>query len=86
MSTEITIDLSDYLEECQEALEDNGYKVFEDDFDVQKYYEKNFDTEISDLAEYVKEMEKNLYFYSHKEFKSYEEIYNDLKRIVEENK
>ena len=74
MSTEITIDLSDYLEECQEALEDNGYKVFEDDFDVQKYYEKNFDTEISDLAEYVKEMEKNLYFYSHKEFKSYEEI------------
>ena len=76
MSTEITIDLSDYLEECQETLEDNGYKVFEDDFD----------TGISDLAEYVKEMEKNLYFYSHKEFKSYEEIYNDLKRIVEENK
>ena len=86
MSTEITIDLSDYLEECQEALEDNGYKVFEDDFDVQKYYEKNFDTGIPDLTEYVKEMEKNLYFYSHKEFKSYEEIYNDLRRIVEENK
>ena len=86
MSTEITIDLSDYLEECQEALEGNGYRVFEDDFDVQKYYEKNFDTGISDLAEYVKEMEKNLYFCSHKEFKSYEEIYNDLKRIVEENK
>ena len=86
MSTEIMIDLSDYLEECQEALEDNGYKVFEDDFDVQKYYEKNFDTGISDLAEYVKEMKKNLYVYSHKEFKSYEEIYNDLKRIVEENK
>ena len=86
MSTEITIDLSDYLEECQEALEDDGYRVFEDDFDVQKYYEKNFDTGISDLVEYVKEMEKNLYFYSHKEFKSYEEIYNDLKRIVEENK
>ena len=39
MSTEITIDLSDYLEECQEALEDNGYMVFEDDFDVQKYYQ-----------------------------------------------
>lgn len=85
MSTEITIDLSDYLEECKEALEDSGYRVFEDDFDVQEYYDKNFDTEISDLAEYVKEMEKNLYFYSRKEFKSYEEIYNDLKRIVEEN-
>ena len=86
MSTEIMIDLSDYLEEFKEALEDNGYKVFEDDFDVQTYYEKNFDTGISDLEEYVKEMEKNLYFYSRKEFKSYEEIYNDLKRIVEENK
>lgn len=86
MSAEITIDLSDYLEECKEALEDSGYKVFEDDFDVQEYYDKNFDTGISDLEEYVKEMEKNLYFYSHKEFKSYEEIYNDLKRIVEENK
>lgn len=86
MSTEIMIDLSDYLEECQEALEDNGYKVFEDDFDIQEYYEKNFDTGISDLAEYVKEMEKNLYFYLRKEFKSYEEIYNDLRRIVEKNK
>ena len=86
MSTEITIDLSDYLEECQEALEDNGYKVFEDDFDVQEYYEENFNTGISDLAEYVKEMEKNLYFYLRKEFKSYEEIYNDLRRIVEGNK
>ena len=42
MSTEITIYLSDYLEECQKTLEDNGYKVFKDDFDVQKYYEKNF--------------------------------------------
>ena len=86
MSTEITIDLSDYLEECIEALKDNGYKIFEDDFDIQEYYEKNFHTGISDLTDYVKEMEKNLYVYSHKEFKSYEEIYNDLRKIVEGNK
>lgn len=50
--------------------------------EIKKYFRPNYH---SDLAEYVKEMEKNLYFYSHKEFKSYEEIYNDLKRIVEEN-
>lgn len=39
------------------------------------------------LADYVKEMEKNLYFYSdkHKQFKSYEEIYRDLDKIIKEN-
>lgn len=39
------------------------------------------------LADYVKEMEKNLYFYAdkHKQFKSYEEIYRDLDRIIKEN-
>lgn len=39
------------------------------------------------LADYVKEVEKNLYFYAdkHKQFKSYEEIYRDLDRIIKEN-
>ena len=37
------------------------------------------------LANYVKEMEKNLYVYSTKSFKSYEEIYRDLDRIIKEN-
>ena len=37
------------------------------------------------LADYVKEMEKNLYVYSTKSFKSYEEIYRDLDRIIKEN-
>ena len=50
--------------------------------EIEEYFRPNYH---SDLAEYVKEMEKNLYVYSRKEFKSYEEIYNDLKRIVEEN-
>ena len=39
----------------------------------------------SDLQEYVDEMEKNLYVYSTKSFKSYEEIYRDLKMIIKEN-
>lgn len=52
-------------------------------YEVEKYFKPEY---FADLAEYVKEMEKNLYVYSHKEFKSYEEIYNDLRRIVEENK
>lgn len=39
------------------------------------------------LTDYVKEMENNLYFYAdkHKQFKSYEEIYRDLDRIIKEN-
>lgn len=49
---------------------------------IEEYFKPNYH---SDLAEYVRGMEKNLYLYSHKEFKSYEEIYNDLKRIIEEN-
>ena len=39
----------------------------------------------SDLQKYVDEMEKNLYVYSTKSFKSYEEIYRDLDRIIKEN-
>ena len=39
------------------------------------------------LADYVKEIEKYFYFYAdkHKQFKSYEEIYRDLDRIIKEN-
>lgn len=37
------------------------------------------------LQNYVDEMEKNLYVYSTKSFKSYEEIYRDLDRIIKEN-
>lgn len=48
---------------------------------------KDCDSLKYDLENYVKEMEKNLYFYAdkHKQFKSYEEIYRDLDRIIKEN-
>ena len=51
--------------------------------EIKEYFNPKYHTV---LTEYIKEMEKNLYIYSHKDFKSYEEIYNDLRRIVEENK
>ena len=35
--------------------------------EIEEYFRPNYH---SDLAEYVKEMEKNLYVYSHKQFKS----------------
>ena len=39
---------------------------------------------ISDLKDYLQEMYKNLYIYSesNKKFKTYEEIYDDLSRII----
>lgn len=65
------------------------FVTVETEIDLEDYrdvIEEYFKPDVySDLAEYVKEMEKNLYFYSHKEFKSYEQIYEDLRRIVEEN-
>ena len=38
-----------------------------------------------DLLEYVRELEKELYFYSTKSNITVEKIYNDLRRIIEEN-
>ena len=67
----IEIDLDNYLDECIETIENAGYKVVKD---------QNFEG----LSGYVAEMEKNLYIYSHKEFKTYEQIYEDLKNILRE--
>ena len=38
-----------------------------------------------DLQEYIKELEKELYFYSRKSDITVEKIYKDLRRILEEN-
>lgn len=38
-----------------------------------------------DLQEYVKELEKELYFYYTKKNITVEQIYDDLRRIIEEN-
>lgn len=38
-----------------------------------------------DLLEYVRELEKELYFYHTKDNITVEKIYNDLRRIIEEN-
>lgn len=72
---EIDFDLSDYESEieseyCNGNCLKDGYNTVKDK-----------------LTDYISEMEKNLYIYAdrHKQFKSYEEIYRDLKYIVENN-
>lgn len=74
---EVEIDLDDYIEECRETLEDNGYIVYENEDEIETEIEYK-------LKEYVREMENNIYRYSdcRKTIKSYEEIYEDLKRII----
>lgn len=71
---EVDFDLSDYESEIESEY-CNGNCL------------KNCDSLKYQLENYVKEMEKNLYFYvdKHKQFKSYEEIYRDLDRIIKEN-
>lgn len=71
---EVDFDLSDYESEIESEY-CNGNCL------------KNCDSLKYELEDYVKEMEKNLYIYSEgsKSFKSYEEIYRDLKMIIEEN-
>lgn len=75
VDVEIDFDLSDYESEIESEY-CNGNCL--------KFDWRNIKT---DLENYVKEMEKNLYFYAdkHKKFKSYEEIYRDLDRIIKEN-
>lgn len=72
---EVDFDLSDYESEIESEY-CNGNCL--------KFNWRNIKT---DLEDYAKEMEKNLYIYSerNRQFKSYEDIYRDLKRIIEEN-
>lgn len=58
---------------------------YEDDIKQEYCYcDCLIDNKTDELKEYVEEMYKNLYIYSesNKKFKSYEEIYNDLSRII----
>ena len=48
------------------------------DFDLSDY-------EDDIIEDYVRQMEMNIYNYSRKEIKSYEDIYNDLKMMLKEN-
>lgn len=73
---EVDIDLSD-LENDIKRHYCNCDNCLQDNCGILKYQ----------LENYIKDMEMNLYHYSekHRKFKSYEEIYEDLKRIIEEN-
>ena len=64
-------------------------KVIEVEVDLAEYEDEIRDylngTIKEDLLEYVRELEKELYFYHTKSNITVEKIYNDLKRIIEEN-
>lgn len=69
----IEINLSNYLDECIETIQEKGYIVSEENSIQQK------------LSDYVENMKKNLYSYSKCEQKTYKEIFEDLEKILEEN-
>ena len=71
---EVDFDLEDYEDEIKEKYCYCDCLIDNDD-DI-----------INDLKDYLQEMYKNLYIYSesNKRFKTYEEIYDDLSRIIGE--
>lgn len=75
----IEVDLDDYIDECEQTLKENGYLVFENEQDVVDFVDNEYKCV---LSEYVEEMRKNLYIYSDKKIKTYEEVYNDLDNML----
>lgn len=75
----ISIDVDE--DEVKSALEGKGYIIFDSDAEIYDYVDNTLKAQ---LKEYVAEMNKNLYIYTVKNFKTYEEIYNDLRNLVEE--
>lgn len=69
---------------CTIDLEDISEKV-EDYFcngNCLKENEMQRSAKLTDIENYVKELEKNIYFYSRCETKTMKEIYEDLERIL----
>ena len=75
----IEVDLDDYIDECKKTLKRNGYLVFENEQDVIDFIDNKYKCV---LSEYIEEMRKNLYIYSDKKIKTYEEVYNDLDNML----
>lgn len=90
MSTyvEVEIDLEDYLNECIEMLESKGYKVFQDNSEIQGYCDEwdiSYNQAYDSILGYLEEMKNKVYYENPSD--DYKKAYEDLDRIVfyEEN-
>lgn len=81
MNTEITvsIDLADYIDECIEAVRDEGYYVFKDEEQARFYFGDS--TQQEKIKEIIAEARDNV-LYKQDISQDYKELYEKLDRVL----
>ena len=80
---EVDVDLEDYLSECIEMLEGKGYKVFQDNEEIQEYCDDldiRYNQAYDSILGYLEDMKNKVYYENVSD--DYKKVYEDLDRIV----
>jgi hypothetical protein len=80
---DVEINLEDFEDECIEMLEGKGYKVFEDNSEIQEYcaeWDVNYNQAYDSILGYLEEMKNKVYYENVSD--DYKKAYEDLDRIV----
>ena len=62
---EVDVDLENYLDECIEMLERKGYKVFQDNEEIQEYcynWDVRYNQTYDSILGYLEEMKNKVYY------------------------
>lgn len=82
MSTiSIEVDLSNYIDECIEAVRDEGHLVFDDDNSVRDYCSDVMGNSLDKIKEIVAEARNNV-LYNQDISQDYKELYDKLDRVL----
>jgi hypothetical protein len=80
---DVEINLEDFEDECIEMLQDNGYKVFRDNSEIQEYcaeWDISYNEAYDSILGYLEEMKNKVYYENVSD--DYKKAYEDLDRIV----
>ena len=80
IEVETSINLADYIDECIEAIRDEGYYVFENE-EQARYFFGQYDS-IEKLKEIYKEATYKIIFEKETLSEDYKELYDKLDRIL----
>lgn len=80
---EVEINLENFEDECIEMLQDNGYKVFRSNDEIQEYcaeLDMSYNEAYDSILGYLEEMKNKVYYENVSE--DCKKVYEDLDRIV----
>ena len=80
IEVETSINLADYIDECIEAVRDEGYYVFENEEQARFYFGE--DNKLEKIKEIVAEMRENVIYVPNKTSQDYKDVYEKLDRVL----